>query len=290
MPEGDTLRRLAIRIDDRFAGDVVVRTTTRDPRLVGVDLIGVRLVGADAYGKHLFVRFGDGRSLHAHLSMTGSFAVGRPSREPVWQRRIELELTTGLLVGEAVPVLGMIPTSEEHDITDRLGPDLCRPGDPPHAHEIAARIHTMPDHPLTEAMLDQRLAAGWGNLYANEVPFIVGISPFQPVVTIDDLAAVAAIGTALIRVNAARGPQNTVGRRLQTDARWVHGLGRRPCPVCGERLEYRDERASPWRRSITWCPSCQPDRDRAAVDHRRVARMIALHPATRDPIFPHPPR
>src|SRR5690606_30621804 len=76
MPEGDTLRRLAAKITARFAGDRVVRSTMRDPRLVGVDLTGTTLLDADAYGKHLFVRFDDGRSLHAHLSMTGSFTVG----------------------------------------------------------------------------------------------------------------------------------------------------------------------------------------------------------------------
>ncbi|MEJ7799673.1 MAG: DNA-formamidopyrimidine glycosylase family protein, partial [Ilumatobacter sp.] len=81
MPEGDTLRLLATRINDRLGGGVVERSVVRDPRLVGVDLTGTTLVGANAYGKHLFIRFDDGRSLHAHLLMTGGFAVGRASRE-----------------------------------------------------------------------------------------------------------------------------------------------------------------------------------------------------------------
>jgi formamidopyrimidine-DNA glycosylase len=286
MPEGDTLRRLASKITERFAGDRVERAVVRDPRLVGVDLVGVTLVDADAYGKHLFVRFDHGRTLHAHLLMTGSFAVGRPSREAEWKRRVDLTLTRGPLVGESVPVLQMIPTRDEHTIVARLGPDLCRPEGPPDVDVVAARMLVDREQPLTASLLDQRNVAGFGNLYVNDVPFIVGVSPFQPVGTLDGLADAIAIGTALIRVNARRGPQNTVGRRLATDARWVHGTGRRPCPVCGERLQYRSEHQTPWRRSITWCPACQPSRERARVDVERAARLIALHPAVKEPYFP----
>lgn len=286
MPEGDTLRRLATKITDRFAGDRVERSTMRDPRLATLDLAGATLLDADAYGKHLFIRFDGGRSLHAHLLMTGSFAVGRPSREPEWKRRVDLTLARGPLVGESVPILEMISTRDEHLVTDGLGPDLCSPGGPPDPEEVAIRMVSAPDDPLTGSMLDQRNVAGFGNLYANDVPFIVGLSPFQPVGTIDGVASAVAIGTALIRVNARRGPQNTVGRRLQTDARWVHGVGRRPCPVCGARMEHRGAHDTPWRRSVTWCPSCQPQQVRRAVDFGRVERLIALHPARRESCFP----
>ena len=97
MPEGDTLRRLANRINDRFSGARVERSTVRDPRLVGQDFRGTVLVDADSYGKHLFVRFDDGRSLDAHLLMTGSFEVGRAARVPEWKRRVELWLDAGRL-------------------------------------------------------------------------------------------------------------------------------------------------------------------------------------------------
>jgi endonuclease-8 len=283
MPEGDTLRRLSDRINHHFAGDTVERSIMRDPRLVGVDLVGRTLIEADAYGKHLFVRFDDGRTLHAHLLMTGSFAVGRPSDEPEWKRRIDLRLSRGPLVGESVPLVGMIPTSDEHRITDQLGPDLCRPGAPPDPADIVGRLLRSPDDPLTGALLDQRNVAGFGNIYVNDLPFIVGVSPFQPVGTIDGLAGAIAIGTALIRVNARRGPQNTVGKRLATDARWVHGASRRRCQVCGHRLDHRGEGRTPWRRSITWCPTCQPAREAAEVDLGRAKRLIALHPALREP-------
>lgn len=291
MPEGDTLRRLADRITDRFAGARVERSVMRDPRLSGADLGGSTLVDADAYGKHLFVRFDDGRSLHAHLLMTGSFEVGPASREAEWKRRAELWLGDGRLTAVQVPVLGLLPTTAEHEITDGLGPDLCSPAGPPDVDEIAVRLVREPERELTGALLDQRHVAGFGNVYVNDVPFIVGVSPFQPVGAINGLRDLVAVGTALIRTNADLGPQNTTGRRLHTDARWVHGVGRRPCPVCGGRLVYRSDRETSWRRSITWCPGCQQGGDGSggtvvAVDMARARRLIGLHPAVKRPEFP----
>jgi endonuclease-8 len=286
MPEGDTLRRLADAIAGRFTDDVVQRCVTRDPRLVGVDLTGRRLTSADAYGKHLFIRFDHGATLHAHLLMTGSFCVGRASAEPAWKRRIELELSGGQVVGEMVPVLGVVRTADEGRLIAGLGPDLCGADGPPDAVAVAKRMREQPSDLLSGAMLDQRNVAGFGNIYANEVPFIVGVSPFQAVGSIDDLDRIVAVGVALIRTNAERGPQNTTGRRLHTSAVWVHGVGRRPCPVCGRRLSHRTERESPWGRSITWCAVCQPQRTSAAIDDGRVKRLLALHPAVADRSFP----
>ena len=76
MPEGDTIRRLATKIAQRFVGERCVRCVTRDPRLVGVDLSGAAVVDVDAIGKHLLIRFDNGTTLHSHLLMNGSWTVG----------------------------------------------------------------------------------------------------------------------------------------------------------------------------------------------------------------------
>ena len=110
------------------------------------------------------------------------------------------------------------PTADEERIVGHLGPDLCG-AEPPDLDEVTARLQREPDVPLAGALLDQRNVAGFGNLYAIELPFIVGVSPNQPVGSVDGLGGLVAFGTALIRTNAARGPQNTTGRRLN---------GRRP--------------------------------------------------------------
>ena len=279
MPEGDTIRRLADKIDRRFAGQRVERCVTRDPRLVGLDLTGRALLGADAVGKHLLIRFDDGRTLHAHLLMTGSWRVGPAATEKPWRRRLELWLGDGRLTAIDVPLFDVVATGDEPALVGHLGPDLCGPA-PPDLATIGANMRRAPDEPLGGSMLDQRNAAGWGNLYANELPFIVGISPFQPVGSIDGLDTLVDIGAALIRTNAQRGPQNTTGRRLATDDHWIYKRAA-PCPLCATRLRHATEAEVPWRRVTTWCPSCQPPRDRATVDVPRARRLLALHPARR---------
>jgi endonuclease-8 len=285
MPEGDSIRRLAERITSRFAGERCERCVTRDPRLVGFDVTGLRLREADARGKFLLVRFADGRTLYAHLGMDGSFDVGPAAPEPAWRRRVELWMETGRLTGVDVPELGVVATRDEDQVVGHLGPDLCGPV-APDLDVAVARVGSRPEEPLAGALLDQRNVAGFGNVYAIELPFIVGVSPRQPTGTIDGLRDLLGIGTALIRSNATHGVQNTTGRRLRSADHWVYGRRGRPCPLCGTPLDGWSERDSPWRRMAVWCPGCQPLETTGAVDVDRARRLLALHPARREPMFP----
>jgi endonuclease VIII len=289
VPEGDTIRKLAARINERFAGQPVERCVTRDPRLVGVDLVGTILIGADAVGKHLLVRFDDGRTVHIHLRMDGAVIVGPAARRPEWQRRLELWLPAGRLTAVDVPVLEVIATSAEADVVGHLGPDLCGP-EPPDVEEVVARLTDAAAVPIAGALLDQRNVAGFGNVYAVELPFLVGVSPNQPIGSITGLDGLVALGTALIRTNTARGPRNTTGRRLHAPDHWIYGRRpndrRRPCPVCATLLAGWSAGDSPWRRTAVWCPRCQALELTRAVDLVRAQRLLALHPARRDPSFP----
>jgi endonuclease VIII len=285
MPEGDTIRRLAERIDQRFAGQRCTRCVTRDPRLVGVDLTGATLRNADAHGKHLLLRFDGDRTLFAHLRIDGSFVVGPAATVPTWRRRVELWMEDGRLTGVDVPVLGMVATSKETTVVGHLGPDLCG-AEVPDLDTVVARMLQQPDEPLAAALLDQRNAAGFGNVYAVELPFIAGVSPYQPVGTVDGLLDLVRLGTAVIRTNAERGPQNTTGRRLRTADHWIYSRRGRACPLCGTVLDGTDERASPWGRVTVWCPTCQPAEPQRVADLDRARRLLALHPARRQPMYP----
>ncbi len=285
MPEGDTIRRLADKISRHFAGQRCERCVTRDPRLVGVDLAGATLVSADAVGKHLFIRFDNGFTVHSHLRMTGSWTVGPLAREPEWRRRIELWMETGRLAGIDLPVVEVLATAHEAHVIGHLGPDLCG-AELPDLDEAVDRMHRQPDDPLATALLDQRNVAGFGNFYAIEVPFIVGVSPNQRVGAIEGLQQLVGLGAALIRTSAERGPQNTTGRRLDTADHWIYARRGRPCPICAITLDGYEERDSPWRRVSVWCPDCQRVDSTRAVDGVRLNRLMALHPARRQPSFP----
>jgi endonuclease-8 len=285
MPEGDTIRRLAAKIDRRFAGERCQRCITRDPRLVGVDLAGATLVDADAVGKHLLIRFDNGATLRSHLRMTGSWTVGPPSAEPEWRRRIELWMESGRLTGVDLPLVELLATAHEEQVVGHLGPDLCGL-EPPDIDEAVERIQRQPQLALATALLDQRNVAGFGNIYAIEVPFIAGVSPNQPAGSIEGLAQLVGLGAAIIRTSAGRGPQNTTGRRLNTADHWIYAHRGRQCPICATTLAGYEERESPWGRVSVWCPSCQQVDPVRRVDMARITKLMALHPARRQPSFP----
>jgi len=245
MPEGDTVRRLADRISARFVGERCIRSIARDPRIVHLDLAGSTLVETDAVGKWLLLRFDD---------------------ESGWMTAVDM------------PVIGVVATADEESVVGHLGPDLCGPS-VPDIEAIVARLVEQPDRPLAAAVLDQRNVAGFGNVYAVETPFIAGVSPLQPVGSIDGLDLLVRAGSALIRTNAERGPQNTTGRRLHEAHHWVYGRRRQPCPWCSTRLEGMSERNSPWHRVTTWCPSCQTRAELRTVDPAPIERALTLHPA-----------
>ena len=151
MPEGDTIRRLADKISRRFAGEKCLRCVTRDPRLSGVDLAGATLIAADAIGKHLFIRFDNGNTLHSHLRMSGSWTVGPAAREPEWRRRVELWMQSGRLTGIDLPVVELLPTTQEDRVAGHLGPDLCGP-DLPDLDEVVERLQHDPLAALATAL------------------------------------------------------------------------------------------------------------------------------------------
>ena len=282
MPEGDTIEALAGRIGRRFAGQRVDRSVTRDPRLTRLDLAGAVLTEAVATGKHLLLRFDSGITVHAHLLMDGRFDVGPASKAPEWKRRLEVWFPNGRLTAIDVPLLGHIATADEHEIVWHLGPDLCGPSAPDPA-DIATRLQVDPARPLSGALLDQRLAAGFGNVFAVEVPFLCGISPFQPVGTVAGLESLVRIGTALIRWSMGDNARNTTGRRLRGPSYWLYGKDGGRCPMCGTALVSRSADDTAWGRNTVWCPECQPLIPAGAtVDEARARKRLALHPARRD--------
>lgn len=289
MPEGDTIRRLADRIRERFVGQRVVRDVFRHPRLATDSFEGRVLTATASYGKHLFLRFDDDRTLHVHLLMQGRVLVGSSPRDrrgrpddETWRQRFEMWFEHGPLIGIDIPLLHLVPTRDEHTFTDELGPDLCA-DDFDVERDVPIGVGRMlrrPEAPLGDALLDQRHLAGFGNIYAVETPFICGVSPFEPIGSLDHLRELVEIGAALIRTNAARGPQNTTGRKLADADQWILADGHRQCRLCGDRLRRVPAERVPWQRRTVQCPTCQPDGS-GSVDLQRAERLLRLHPAHR---------
>lgn len=256
-------------------------STFRHPRLATVDVAGRTLIDATSHGKHLFLHWDDGWSLHVHLLMDGRVRFGRVPAVEEWRRRFEIVFDGGTrMTGVDIPLLHRVRTENTARLVDHLGPDLCGPFDRASLDTAVARLVRDASAPLSGALLDQRNVAGFGNIYAVEVPFICGVSPFRPVGEVVGLPDLVAIGAALIRTNARLGPQNTTGRRLDRTEHWVLSDRPRSCPHCGTAVDRLSGDETPWRRRTAWCPRCQPDGN-DTVDVTRARRLLGLHPARR---------
>jgi endonuclease-8 len=84
MPEGDTVYAAAKRMAAALSGKQLTRGALRHPRLAEHDLSGRTVLGVRSVRKHLFTRFDDGRSLHTHFRMDGSWHLYQPGQR--WRR------------------------------------------------------------------------------------------------------------------------------------------------------------------------------------------------------------
>lgn len=257
MPEGDTVWLAARRLDEALEGRRLTASDFRVPHLATVDLAGVEVREVVPRGKHLLFRLGDGRTLHTHFRMEGSWHLYRPGDRwrggPDHQVRVVLTVPDRVAVGYRLPVVDLVPTDREGDLVGHLGPDLLGP-DWDDA-EALRRLRQQPEREVGDALRDQRNLAGIGNIYACESLFLAGVDPFRPVGEVTNLAEVVGHARRLLLRNAPRASQSTTGDERRPH--YVHGRNRRPCYRCGTPIRTRAQGTPPYERISYWCPSCQ---------------------------------
>ena len=263
MPEGDSVYKLARRLDRSLRGQSVVRSDLRVPRLATRDLAGRTVLAHDTHGKHLLTRLSGEVTLHSHLLMDGSWSVTGPGKQ--LPRRLMPEVRVVLETGGGSTAYGLnlhqldlVATSAERTIVGHLGPDPLR--EDFDAAEAVRRLGADPDVPLVSALLDQTRIAGLGNLWVNELAFISGRSPWTPVGELDVEALVSRAARALRHSALVPGAyQVTTGSNRRREDHWVSGRQRRPCLRCGTPVLMVAELPNdPANRRTWWCPTCQP--------------------------------
>jgi endonuclease-8 len=249
--------RTARRLHEALAGRALTRSDVRVPRFATADLTGRVVTEALSRGKHLLIRTGDGITVHTHLRMEGNWRV-RPAGERVPEsHRIRLILANDAwqAVGYQLGVVEILPTSAEREAVGHLGPDLLGPDWDP--AEAERRLRAGPARPVGEALLDQRNLAGIGNIFATEMLFLRGVSPWRPVGQVADLRALVELGQRLLDANKERSGIVTTGVARRGEEHWVYGRAGRPCRRCGTPIG-RAEQGGPGEERVRfWCAACQ---------------------------------
>lgn len=261
MPEGDTIHRTAHTLRRTIGGRTLLSVDWGDrPGLPSDgDLAGRRVAGVEARGKNLLVWLSDGRCIHTHLRMTGSWHVYRPGerwRKPVRRSVVALHTDEWVAVCFSAPVVRLLTEGrvERDDDLRHLGPDLARTD--VDLAEARDRLRSAGRLQIGVALMRQRLVAGVGNVYKSEILFLEGLDPFRRVAEHDDaeLDRLLRRANQLLLANLGGGPRVTRldrrGERL-----WVYGRSGRPCRRCETQLAMR--RQGREGRSTYFCPACQ---------------------------------
>ena len=259
MAEGDTIHRNARRLVEALRADALDRVEA--PSLASPlrrqavrmrELEGRRLERAEARGKHLLLRFEGDLALHCHQGMRGSWHFYR--RGESWRKpRGAAWVALATAHAEAVEFNGTqmaLRTGGELRADPRLralGPDLLADGFTSAAGVAALRTRTAPEVELGEALLDQNVIAGIGNIFKSEGCFAARLDPWRRLGELDDseLAGVVEATTALMRAAVAGGRA----------PRHVYRRAGQPCRRCRTPIHSRGQGDA--NRTTYWCSRCQ---------------------------------
>jgi formamidopyrimidine-DNA glycosylase len=271
LPEVETIRS---RLAPRLEGRTVERVEIVDPRLtrpeppeaIAAALEGERITRVGRRGKYLVFEFESGRHLLVHLRMTGNVehpARGGLAADPY--RRAVVRLDDGSDVAyRDVRRFGTWALLEPGELDEYFA--VRRLGGEPLERGFTTRTLTRALEgrraPIKAALLDQRAAAGVGNIYADEALWRARIHPLRPAGSLDaaEIARLrkairAALEMGIARQGATlRDYRDPEGRRgsMQDEFR-VYGRAGEPCSRCGTPIE----KTRAGGRGTWYCPYCQ---------------------------------
>lgn len=216
-------------------------------------LAGRRVLRVERRGKHQLLHLDDGATLHVHFRMTGDWKVVAAGAPLPRHTRAVLDLGDGghvaLVDMRALATIDVHPPHAPPTLD--IGPDAADPA------LTAARLHEAlaPRRiPVKQALLDQRVLAGVGNIYAAESLWRARIDPRRPAKAITRAESARLLRALRFVLRRASGTRYHPRKGDDAPDRFdVYGKAGEPCPRCGTRIA----RIVQGGRSTYFCPACQ---------------------------------
>jgi len=274
VPEGDTVFRSAQTLQRALAGKKIAAFESAYAPLARVDddtpLVGRTVESIESRGKWLLMHFSGDLILVTHMLMSGSWHIyrrGEKWRRPKSSMRILIAVDDFEAVAFDVPVARFHTEDSlaRQSAIPQLGPDLL--GAEFAANEATRRLQSQASEEVANALLNQQVLAGIGNVFKSEICFVCGVDPFRLVSTLRDAEAQSLVDSArrLMQANVAENASGSIttytGGRRTTGADnpgarlWVYRRKGKPCRRCGSAILMRKQGSGA--RSTYWCPSCQ---------------------------------
>ena len=268
MPELPEVETIRAQLAPRLEGRTLTRVEILDPRLtrpydlfeVAEELEGDTVVAVERRGKYLLLRLESGLGLLVHLRMTGSFGF-----TPVSHERAVLELDDGSrLVYRDVRRFGTWLVHEDPELAPyrapKTGPEPL--GSRFSTRWLAAQLARR-RAPLKGVLLDQRVVAGLGNIYADEALWRARLNPLRAANDLveEEVARLTRAIRAALRAGIDRqgstlrdyAAPNGASGSMQEEFR-VYGRDGEPCRRCGTTIS----KTRVGGRGTWFCPRCQP--------------------------------
>ncbi len=268
MPEGHVTHRLADAITEAFGGQVSHSCSPQGRFAVEAARITDRvLLGAEAYGKHLFIAFDAlAEQVHVHLGMAGRLTIGSGmAPAPVGMIRWRLSDDRGYADLRGPAACELLRPDQVDALLARLGPDPLRDDADP---DLAWQRIRASKVPIGALLMDQRVTAGVGNIFRAEVLFRHRIDPMMAGRLLrraewsaiwEDLVLLMRYGVEHGRIDSVR-PEHeaeAMGRPPRVDRHggevYVYRRTGQRCYVCGSAIRTAELVG----RNLFWCPGCQ---------------------------------
>ena len=266
LPEVEVIRR---RIAPRVIGQTVIEVIVRNAAMrrpvtaeITSKLPGQTIRAIERRGKYLLFRCPDG-NLIIHLGMTGFLQASNVAIAPGKHDHLDVLLGNDwYLRFNDYRRFGLVLWTEDDPLHHPL---LADHGPEPFAEAFSgAYLHRRSrgrKAPIRQFLLDQRIVAGIGNIYANEALFTARIHPARPAgkISRNRYQLLTKAIRAVLQIAIEQGGTllaSTAGSEYLKHFRMellVYGRTGQPCPNCGAALEHG--RIS--RRSYYFCRKCQ---------------------------------
>ncbi|BBZ31893.1 Fpg/Nei family DNA glycosylase [Mycolicibacterium confluentis] len=283
MPELPEVEALADYLRHNAVGQTVSRVDvgalsvlkTYDPPVTA--LTGQAVTGANRWGKYLGLEVGE-LNLITHLSRAGwlrwsdklSPTPLKPGKGPI-ALRVHLENSTGFDLTEAGTqkrlAVWLVRDAWSIPQISALGPDALELT----PEDLAAVLKGNTGR-IKSVITDQKVIAGIGNAYSDEILHVAKLSPFATAGKLTE-AQVAALHDAMFSVlndavTRSVGQQAATLKGEKRSGLRVHARTGLPCPVCGDtvrEVSFADK-------SFQYCPTCQTG-GKALAD-RRMSKLL----------------
>lgn len=274
MPEGPTIKnmgdKLRTALQDRPITAMQSRLKKAKAEQWAEHIVGQTVTEVRTIGKNLFIDLTNGYSIYTHMLMWGSwhiFRVGEAWDKDERLSRLVLETPETIAVLFSAPICELIaPGQLPQHKTSQLGPDLLAPTFD--AQEVRRRL-LLPENKdleLGEAIMNQFIVAGIGNILKSEILFQTGIHPQRPAGSLSDAEFNDFIRYSrfLIQRSYELGgfqqaflpPELLPAEIHGNNLGFVYRRRTKPCYICATPIAMIRQGVG---NRMTWyCPHCQP--------------------------------